>query len=245
MGRTGGSPSAVPPVTHPARTPAGVAPEVGQGGRPPLRGPTRTATVLERITYHEERLRDGLLGVLLQVIPPSITPDHLTVLRVALAAAGALTWAAGAPLRPVLWLFALAAFSDFVDGPLARSRGLASGAGGRLDQLADVLLGGVLGVIVLAEGLVDRYLIAAMVVPQALSLMASLLRRTSVVERPTTLARLQFVLVVSGFWVALLGASMGHAAVMAAGRGLLYAEASLALVLSGLRLGGWYPPHSP
>lgn len=200
--------------------------------------------MLERLTYHEERLRDGLLGFMLQIIPPGVTPDHLTMLRVALAAAGALTWAAGGPLRPVLWLFALAAWSDFVDGPLARRRGLAGGAGGRLDQLADVLLGGVLGVIVLAEGLADRLLVTAMVLPQLLSLLAGLLRRAALVERPTTLTRLQFVLVVSGFWVALLGASTGSPTVVAAGRGLLYAEAALAMGLAVLRLGGWYPQRS-
>lgn len=197
-----------------------------------------------RLTYHEERLRDGLLGLMLQLIPPSVTPDHLTLLRVVLAAGGGLMWAAGAPLRPVLWLFALAAWTDFIDGPLARRRGVAGAPGSRLDQLADALLGSSLGIMALAEGLLDRYLVAAMVFPQALSLLAGMLRRAALVERPTTLARLQFVLVVSGFWVALLGTSMRHAPLVAAGRGLMYAEAGIALVLAALRLGGWYP-HRP
>lgn len=197
-----------------------------------------------RITYHEERLRDGLLGLMLHLIPPNVTPDHLTLLRVALAAGGALMWVAGAPLRPVLWLLALAAWTDFVDGPLARRRGSGSALGARLDQLADAVLAGSLGVMALAEGLLDRYLVTAMVFAQAMSVLSGMVRRAGLAERPTTLARLQFVLVVSGFWVALLGASLRHASLVAAGRGLMYAEAAVAMVLAALRLGGWYP-HRP
>jgi len=128
-----------------------------------------------------------------------------------------------------------------IDGPLARHRGVGTTLGARVDQLADAVLAGTLGVMALAEGLLDRYLVAAMVLGQAASLLAGMLRSGRLMDRPTTLARLQFVLVMSGFWVALLGASVRHARLVAAGRGLLYADAAIALLLAALRLGGWYP----
>lgn len=240
MARTGQTPVAASHAAAPPPPPEGTRtlPVASQRSAAP---PSRPATLLVRVTYHEERLRDGVLGLLLQLIPPRVTPDHLTLVRAALAAVGALMWAARAPLRPILALLALAALTDFVDGPLARRRGAMSQAGARLDQLADAVLAGLLGVMALGERLLDRYLVAAMVLPQAASVAASLVRRVELVERPTTLARLQFVLVVCGFWIALLGAALRSPVLVAAGRGLLFAEAGVAACLAALRLGGWYP----
>ncbi|MBE3599312.1 MAG: CDP-alcohol phosphatidyltransferase family protein [Limnochordaceae bacterium] len=194
-----------------------------------------------RATHHEERLRDAMLSVLLHAFPSWVTPDHLTVLRALLAAGAVALWASGAPLRPVLGILAGAALTDFVDGPLARCRGRTGGNGGRLDQLADVVLGISLGVLALGEGLVGRALVGAMVLPEALSAAGSACRRAPLAARPTSLARLQFVLVIVGFWVTLLGSSMRSGSVAGAGRGLLWAEAGIACVLAVLRLGGWYP----
>ena len=244
MSTTGRTPSAAPPAATSAEAPERAPGETGQLEHPGGQPQSRAAALLVRMTYHEERLRDRLLGLMLHLIPSNVTPDHLTILRVALAAGGALMWASGAPLRPVLWVLALAAWTDFVDGPLARRRGGGSAAGARLDQVADALLAGSLGVMALAHGLLGRHLVLAMVVAQALSVFAGLIRRAGLVERPTTLARLQFVLVTTGFWVALMGASLRHAPLVTVGRGLMYAEAAIAFLLGVLRLVGWYP-HRP
>lgn len=235
------SDSRVPPM---AETASGLDGGPPGSGKPASLG-RRTSGFLVRVTHREERLRDGALSIVLRGFPAWVTPDHLTLLRTVLACVGVIMRASGAPLRPVLWVFAAAALTDFVDGPLARRRAAAgmpnSPNGGRLDQMADALLGISMGVMAVAEGVVTGVLMAAMIAPEAASAVASLIRSRSLASRPTSLARLQFVTVLSGFWVGLLGAAHGGPSLVMAGRALLYAEASIATALAVMRAAGWYP----
>lgn len=203
--------------------------------------PGLVADALMQATHQEERWRDAALWLLLRWIPPWVTPDHLSALRLLLAGGSVVLWAAGVPLRVVVWVMAGAAVTDFIDGPLARRRGSISASGAQLDQVSDAVLGAGLGVMALVEGVLDGYLVAAMVLPQLVSVLANLIRRHPMVERPTTFGRLQFVAVVLGFWLALLGVTSRKDSLVAAGRGLLYAEVAIASGLAVLRAGGAYP----
>jgi cardiolipin synthase (CMP-forming) len=67
------------------------------------------------------------------------TADALSAVRFVLAAAWIVLYAAGAEARSAYAaLAAAAAVSDFIDGPVARRFGVAAGAGGWLDPVADV-----------------------------------------------------------------------------------------------------------
>jgi len=71
-------------------------------------------------------------------------PNKLTVSRFALTALflGALFWPTEIPFRNTiaLFLFALASFTDFLDGKIARARGLITNFGILMDPLADKIL---------------------------------------------------------------------------------------------------------
>ncbi len=203
--------------------------------------PPRLATLLLQLTQREEHLRDRALAAVVCRIPGWVTPDGLSQLRLGFVAAAAVGAAMGAELRFVLLLFGAAVLTDFLDGPLARRRGAVSDRGARLDQVADAVTGGSLGLLAVAQGVVDRELVLAMVVPQAAQAAVAAWRRVPVGGRTTTVGRLQFVLMLAGFSVGLWGVSAGSPLWVRLGRGLLYAEAAVGGVVAVLRGLGFYP----
>lgn len=234
----------LPRAAGPAAPQAGNASPPRAGVRP---ASARMAALLLQLTQREERLRDGAVAALVHRIPGWVTPDGLSQLRLGFVAAAALSAALGAELRVVLVLFGAAVLTDFLDGPLARWRGATSDRGARLDQVADAVTGGSLGLLAVAQGVVDRELVLAMVIPQAAQAAVAAWRRVPVGGRTTTVGRLQFVLMLAGFGVGLWGVSAASPSLVRLGRGLLYAEAAVGAVVAVLRGLGVYPepPEGP
>ncbi len=191
--------------------------------------------MLGRLTRREQETRDRLIGYLVDALPDAVTPTHLTAARI-FAVGVAISGAAGRlDLTWQLVILGVGAVTDLLDGPLARRRGQTSSLGKVLDQVADLALGGWLGVMVLARGLLALHLIGLMLAPELVNSWAkwqNVRRGTFAARSPNLLSRLQFVSVVSGFWLVLLGYHEKWGAASSLGYALLYAEMLCAWALT-------------
>ncbi|MCC7410989.1 MAG: CDP-alcohol phosphatidyltransferase family protein [Gammaproteobacteria bacterium] len=70
----------------------------------------------------------------------AVTPNHLTTLRFAVGAAGALLFATGGAATPAALLIALSSFLDHADGELARMSGKSSRWGHYYDLASDFIV---------------------------------------------------------------------------------------------------------
>lgn len=205
--------------------------------------------LVERLTDAEEKLRDSTLEPMLNLLIPSwVNPNHITGLRVVLVATAIIFYLFNLPLALQIWILTAAALTDFIDGPLARLRGLSSRKGAYLDQVSDWFLGAWAGILSLITGLLPPAVIILMVAPQigvfvTDRIRASRLSSSSTGERaltiamgaanfrPTTIARLQFVTVLLGFMLLLLSKVTGSTACYRTGLVSLYLEILLVWLL--------------
>lgn len=205
--------------------------------------------LVERLTDTEERLRDSALEPMLNLLIPSwIRPNHITGLRLVLVSIAIVLYLINFSLAAQIWILTAAALTDFIDGPLARLRGLSSRRGAYLDQVSDWFLGAWAGTLSLITGLLPLAVILLMIVPQVGVLVtdrirASRLSSSSAGERalaiamgaanfrPTTFARLQFITVLLGFMMLLLSKATAKAAWRRLGLASLSLEILLAWVL--------------
>jgi CDP-diacylglycerol--glycerol-3-phosphate 3-phosphatidyltransferase len=95
-----------------------------------------------------------LAATILPFIPRSVKPNHLTVFRFATIPIIFYLFFTG-NLKIGFILFLLSAFSDAVDGALARTRNMISRWGEVFDPLADKLLIGVMAVLVISRLISD------------------------------------------------------------------------------------------
>lgn len=206
-------------------------------------------SLVERLTDTEERLRDSALEPMLNLLIPSwIRPNHITGLRLVLVSIAIVLYLINFSLAAQIWILTAAALTDFIDGPLARLRGLSSRRGAYLDQVSDWFLGAWAGTLSLITGLLPLAVILLMIVPQVGVLVtdrirASRLSSSSAGERalaiamgaanfrPTTFARLQFITVLLGFMMLLLSKATAKAAWRRLGLASLSLEILLAWVL--------------
>lgn len=84
-------------------------------------------------------LQTALFLRVARVLPPAVTPNVLTTFRLVLALVLAILFRADAVWWAAL-AYALAVFTDPLDGELARLRGLASAVGARFDPAVDKIL---------------------------------------------------------------------------------------------------------
>ena len=205
--------------------------------------------LVERLTDAEEKLRDSTLEPMLNLLIPSwVNPNHITGLRVVLVITAIIFYLINYPLGVQIWILTAAALTDFIDGPLARLRGLSSRKGAYLDQVSDWFLGAWTGILSLITGLLPLAVIILMVVPQigvfvTDRIRASRLSSSSSGERvltiamgaanfrPTTIARLQFVTVLLGFMLLLFSKVAGSSACRRIGLFSLYLEILLVWLL--------------
>jgi phosphatidylglycerophosphate synthase len=205
--------------------------------------------LVERLTDAEEKLRDSTLEPMFNLLIPSwVNPNHITGLRVVLVATAIIFYLFNLPLALQIWILTAAALTDFIDGPLARLRGLSSRKGAYLDQVSDWFLGAWAGILSLITGLLPPAVIILMVAPQigvfvTDRIRASRLSSSSTGERaltiamgaanfrPTTIARLQFVTVLLGFMLLLLSKVTGSTACYRTGLVSLYLEILLVWLL--------------
>ncbi len=205
--------------------------------------------LVERLTDAEEKLRDNTLEPMLNLLIPSwVNPNHITGLRVVLVTTAIIFYLINLPLELQIGILTAAALTDFIDGPLARLRGLSSRKGAYLDQVSDWFLGAWAGILSLITGLLPPVVIILMVFPQigvfvTDRIRASRLSSSSTGERaltiamgaanfrPTTIARLQFVTVLLGFMLLLLSKVIGSTACYRTGLASLYLEILLVCLL--------------
>ncbi len=205
--------------------------------------------LVERLTDAEESLRDSALKPVFNTLIPSwVKPNHITGLRILLVFTAIICYLVNFSLAMQIWILSAAALTDFVDGPLARLRGLASRKGAYLDQASDWFLGAWTGALSLITGLLPLTVIILMVAPQLGLLATDRIRAARLSSsssgeralniamgaanfRPTTIARLQFVTVLLGFMLLLLSKVTDKAGWHRLGLGSLYLEIVLAWLL--------------
>ena len=108
----------------------------------------------------------GPWAVVVDLFPAWVTPNHLTLLRLVLSL-GILGWElAGGDLGPMVAMGLAAAFSDLLDGALARRRRLESRLGAVLDPLGDKLFALVLAVVIWRRELAPHGLLLALLVTE-------------------------------------------------------------------------------
>ena len=110
--------------------------------------------------------KGGPWAVVVDLFPAWVTPNQLTVLRLALSLGILALELAGGSLGPMVALGLVAAFSDLLDGALARRRHLESRLGAALDPLGDKVFALVLAVVIWRRELAPQGLLLALLLTE-------------------------------------------------------------------------------
>jgi phosphatidylglycerophosphate synthase len=198
----------------------------------------------------EENLRDRVLGRAVNaVVPKWVHPNHITSLRIILVGAAVVLLLLRQPLELQTDVLVAAALTDTIDGMLARARGQSSRSGAYLDHFSDWLVGGWMGILALANGVLETGTVVIMVVPQAVITVTDRIRTAGLQFRdkktrllalamgpanfqPNSISRLQFVAVLAGFTMMLFSKTENCAGLHRIGLLCLYAEAGLAWLVA-------------
>lgn len=116
-----------------------------------------------------------LVSTILKFLPKSVTPNHITVIRFILIPV-VLYFLFIDEIALALFLFMIAAFSDALDGALARSTSRISEWGTLYDPLADKLLVGSVIIFVVSK-YVDHYLAGAIIFVEILLIINAYYRK--------------------------------------------------------------------
>lgn len=197
----------------------------------------------DRVVESDQRSRvqaftDGVIsrGVL-WAAPRSLRPNHVTFVRFLLVPAVYYLFRSG-HMWTAFALFTFGASTDFLDGALARTRGLVTELGAFIDPLADKLL---VGAALLALG-TDYLVIQIILVSVFLELIAMFVgavywRRTGGVVRSNVFGKLKMILLSLGLSLFLLGRVLGSDGVVGAAVLILWCALGFA-VASALKLFG-------
>ncbi|MEI7741555.1 MAG: CDP-alcohol phosphatidyltransferase family protein [bacterium] len=175
---------------------------------------------------------DRALGAVFEhIIPKWITPNHITIFRFAMTPLVvlflSLRWYSFA-----IPFFLFVAFTDVLDGTLARVRGQVTDWGSRYDPLADKLLIGSVLVIILLH-YVDPILAFALIALDVIAIIAGAIRTfRGEVVMANRFGKLKMLLQVFGITVLLLGLSLDIQAFVP----LSNASFTLALIFSVISL---------
>lgn len=183
---------------------------------------------------------DGFVKrVVLWLVPPRVTPNHITLVRLVLCPVAAILYVGG-----LVWLaivvFALAALLDLVDGALARTRGPITKLGLFLDPLADKLLVGVMLVCVGWPFLVVKIMVGLIAIELVALLVAQVTdRRTGLMARSNIFGKIKMWLQSVGVGLLLLSvlvAGSSGASVGLWGSYLLWGALGLGVVSAGAQV---------
>ncbi|TSC57242.1 MAG: CDP-diacylglycerol--glycerol-3-phosphate 3-phosphatidyltransferase [Parcubacteria group bacterium Greene0416_79] len=189
----------------------------------------KSDTVVERVLSESKRrylakvtVTDTILAaVVLPFIPRFVTPNHITVFRFI-----CIPFVLAALLLKLhllaTVLFAIAAFSDAVDGALARTRDAVSSWGIMFDPLADKLLVSVTAV-VLISSVLNSYIALTVVLLEVCLIASVYFRYGGNVVPAKTAGKIKMVLQCVGLGLLLLYVNIGGAALLAAAKYTLYA----------------------
>jgi phosphatidylglycerophosphate synthase len=201
---------------------------------------------VDRLTELEERTRDRILApLLLFLIPAWVKPNHITLARFVLVCFAMIIYFKGGPMDYQAWILMVAAATDCIDGILARARSQFSRKGAYLDHATDWFLGLWMGLLLLINGLLPALFIALIAVPQLAVLIVDRLRASRIgVEgkskralaitmgaanfRPSSINRLQFFVILTGFLLILFSQMWGFPRLQKAGQAGLYSAVVLA-----------------
>ncbi len=165
---------------------------------------------LRGATRSEMQRRDDLLIRVFRFVPAFVRPNHITAVRIVVAALLFLPGLIGAGTATALLLFG--ALGDLADGVLARKRGQVTLSGKFFDPIADKLL--VVGVLyhLYARGIVGAGVVVAVIAPEALYLFYAagyaITRRTAVPD-PSLVGKAKVACYYAGFAVLLIAYMAG------------------------------------
>ncbi|KKW21995.1 MAG: hypothetical protein A2W52_02930 [Candidatus Taylorbacteria bacterium RIFCSPHIGHO2_02_49_25] len=170
-------------------------------------------------------ITDRLIAVtVLKFLPPIVTPNSITAFRfvtipfiIYLLVTNHFAWG--------MTFFIISAFSDAVDGALARTKGLITDWGKMYDPLADKLLIGSVAVIVVSE-FVGQWLALAIIVLELLIIIGAFWRKRfrGVEIQAGWAGKIKMVFQSVGLGLLLLGAVLSSPLLMAVGTYALYAS---------------------
>ena len=170
-------------------------------------------------------ITDRLIAVtVLRLLPPIVTPNSITAFRfvtipfiIYLLVTNHFAWG--------MTFFIISAFSDAVDGALARTKGLITDWGKMYDPLADKLLIGSVAVIVVSE-FVGQWLALAIIVLELLIIIGAFWRKRfrGVEIQAGWAGKIKMVFQSVGLGLLLLGAVLSSPLLMAVGTYALYAS---------------------
>lgn len=165
-----------------------------------------------------------IAATFLKILPPIVTPNSITAFRfvtipfiIYLLVIDHFAWGTA--------LFIVSAFSDAVDGALARTKGLITDWGKVYDPLADKLLIGSVAVIVVSE-FVGQWLALAIIVLELLIISGAFWRKRfrGVEIQAGWAGKIKMVFQSAGLGLLLLGVVLSLPLLMAVGTYLLYAS---------------------
>lgn len=183
-------------------------------------------------TSHEIYLHDRILDkVMLWMIPRWILPNHITLLRLFLIPFVVYinyigNYQVGIPL------FLFAAFTDAIDGSLARTRDQITNFGKLFDPLADKLLIGSMVVLLLFQNFDPRLGYLVIGIECVLIVFASVHRITGHVSQANVWGKIKMLLQCIAVFLILLGLTFGNTVLFAAaswifGAAIVFAVVSL------------------
>jgi CDP-diacylglycerol--glycerol-3-phosphate 3-phosphatidyltransferase len=171
-----------------------------------------------------------LSALVLKFLPGRLLPNHLTIFRFFTIPFVAILLLADWDVAGII-LFAISAFTDALDGALARTRGQISDWGRTYDPLADKLLIGTAAIIMLPRYLPLELVFAIIFIEMVLIGSAYYFKNRGVVEiRANGWGKAKMVCQSFGVGFVLLFAVLGAPALLTAGSYLLYAAILFALV---------------
>jgi len=173
-----------------------------------------------------------MAATVLRLFPRTITPNHLTMARFFLTPLVAIVLALGY-LRVGLLLFILVAFTDALDGAMARTRDQITDWGKLFDPLADKLLIGSVVIVIVMKHLNIWLGVTILVIELATIILAAWKRYKGVVLHANKWGKTKMILEVVAVSVLIIGLFTGWPHLLPVSQTVFYLAIILALISLG------------
>lgn len=186
---------------------------------------------MESPTHHLHFTDRLLARTILPLIPKFVRPNHITALRFLLAPLVVWQVSRVANLSS-LALFLATAFTDALDGALARARNQVTNWGKLYDPLADkLLIGGVVFVLVLRQ--VDAFAALVIIILEALIIISAFIKHRRHPEddiQANWWGKIKMLLQVLGVSVLIIAINFDLPALLLVSRGTFYLAIAFAII---------------
>jgi CDP-diacylglycerol--glycerol-3-phosphate 3-phosphatidyltransferase len=186
--------------------------------------PETKATYLTKVTWIDRLFARAVLPL----FPDSVTPNQITKFRLISVPFVALLLALDLYLAGTI-LFLFSAFSDAVDGAMARTRRRVTTWGTLYDPIADKLLVGTVAIITISK-YISLYLALAIVIIEILLVSFSYFRYKGRIVPAKTMGKIKMVLQCLGILALLLSVLSGAPALLVIAAYILYGAVFFALL---------------